>query len=490
LIGCVLVSGQASPARAPAQGDWVLAPHLARGQELVFRGQYQEQATGGHLEFNRSYRMETRVFVLETEPKEVDLAVFTILRHRDSRPGASVAPDSAISSARLERARLDLRGHLKAEKSSLAVPLEGPPLIECGIFLEVPGGRIGPDKTWEVAEPGRPTQVWRNTGSEMVNTYLCYKLVGEQKSEDWDRPRADHVAWRRVDTVWLAPRLGFACRVERLIERREAAHERPTQWGLLRYELDSSLQCPASLAEDRRREVLQAINFREQLAPYQSDPTRYPRQLNVLLKKVQYHLENHPPTPYREAVEQVRRHVEAARRGEAPLDSPKDTQQPATLTRAVIGELAPDFVATNLTGGSSARPRNWTGKPVLLIFYSPASPTTPAVLRFAQGLAVKSSHRLMVAGMSVSTSAEVVKKQAEDLGIEFPIYDGTGLRITYDIESTPKFVLLDAHGIVRGAWLGWGQEVPGDVGEELRRWLPPTIHLPAPPGPGPLPRHP
>jgi peroxiredoxin len=484
LIGCVLASGQASPAAPQVRGDWVLAPRLARGQELVYRGQYQEEGTGGHLQFNRAYRIESRFFVLDTKPKEMDLAVLTVLKHRDDR-SASGSGGPQLCSACLERARLDLRGRLIAEGAHAGVPLEGAPTLECGAFLELPGGHIAPEQTWEVTEAGRPVQVWRNTGSELVNGVLCLKLAGEQKSEDWDRPRADHVAWRRRDTVWVAPRLGFACRVERRIERREAAHEKPTQWSLLRYELDSSLQCPNSLAEDRRREILQALSFREQLGPYQADPTRYPTQLTVLLKKIEYHLENQAPTPYREAVVQVRRQVEAARRGETPLENPREAPEPAP-SKAAVGELAPDFVATNLTGGASARPRNWIGKPVLLVFYSPTSPTAPEVLRFAHTLGAKNGNRLHVFGMSISTDTALVRKQHEDLAFPYPVFDGCGLRITYEVETTPKFMLLDSNNIVRGSWIGWGHETPLEIGEELRRWLAPTVHLPPPPVPGPL----
>ena len=33
-------------------------------------------------------------------------------------------------------------------------------------------------------------------------------------------------------------------------------------------------------------------------------------------------------------------------------------------------------------------------------------------------------------------------------------------------------VLLDAAGVVRGSYVGWGNEIPLEVLEELKRWLP------------------
>ena len=52
-----------------------------------------------------------------------------------------------------------------------------------------------------------------------------------------------------------------------------------------------------------------------------------------------------------------------------------------------------------------------------------------------------------------------------------PILSGSGLRISYGIETTPKFILLDAAGIVRGCYLGWGDETPREIAQELKTWL-------------------
>jgi peroxiredoxin len=481
LIGCCLAGGQAPAAPVPSRGDWVLVPRLARGQELVYRGGYAEEAGGGHAQFSRAYRLEARVFVLDTTPRGAEVAVLTVLRDRDPQPGISVPAGSACS-VRLERARVDLQGRLSADGVNLLVPLEGPPLLECGAFLEAPAGRVGPGQAWDVAEPGRPLLVWRNTGTEMLSGTLCLKLAGVQPSEDWDRPRADRTAWRRRDTVWLSTRQGFAHRVERVVERREPARSEPTQVGRLRYDLDSSFQCPAPLAEDRRREIAQALALRDQLTPLLAQPGRSEAQLAALVKRIDYHLENQPPTPYREAVLQVRRHAEAARRGEVPAEL-SATSGPAGPSRAQPGELAPDFVASDLTAAGSARPRRWLGKPVLLVFYSPASTTAAEVLRFGQRLAAMHGPHLAVVGLSMSSDAGAVRRQREQLGVSFPVLDGGGLRISYEVESTPKFVLLDGANIVRGAWLGWGEETAVEVAQELKRWMAPPAQLPPTPGP-------
>ncbi len=99
----------------------------------------------------------------------------------------------------------------------LLVPLEGAPTLDSGAFVALPGGRISVGQEWLATEEDRPPITWRAVGREMMGGNSCIKLVGEQKSDDWDRPRADRAAWHRQDTVWLVPTLGLAYRVEREI---------------------------------------------------------------------------------------------------------------------------------------------------------------------------------------------------------------------------------------------------------------------------------
>ncbi len=480
LIGCVLAPAQVPdrppPAAPPARhNERLFGPRPGRAEEFSYRGTFDEENVATRVRFVRSYRFDTRVFVLDTAPAGAEVALLTVLRTRDGRAGpvpAGVSGESSVSSARLELARVDLHGRITAEPPvDLVVPLDGPPPVETGAFVEIPVGRTAAGGAWTVAEDGRPPRTWHVAGSEMVNGTNCVKLVGEQQSEYWEKPRADRGAWRRTDTVWLAARLGVANRVERVIERREAAHGEPTYRSVLRYELDSSLQYPGQLYDDRRQDIARARSFAEAAAPLLPAPSRYGPQLDALLARINYHLDHQPPTPYREAVLQLRRQVEAAKRGETP-PAPPDAHPEAT-TAAVVGRPAPDFMAQDLTatGSSSARLRNWLGRPVLLVFYNPGSPTAADLLRFARGVRTRFNGTVAVLGMSVSDDRKAVQREQSELGLDFPVLNGSGLRYSYAVETTPKLVVIDAAGTVRGAYLGWGQETPGEVLAELRQWV-------------------
>jgi peroxiredoxin len=476
LLGCVLAPAQAT-ARAPAPGaalrtDWVLAPRLARGQELFYRGTFTEQASGPRVQFQRSYRFETRFLVLETMPRGVRLAALTTLQDKNApAPRAGVRLEPLSASVRLERLTVDLQGKIVPDPAlSLTVPLEGPPTLEVGALIETPRGRAGDGRGWETAEPGRPAVAWQIAGSEAVNGQPCVKVVGVQQTDDWGRPRADRGAWRRQESVWVAPRTGLAMRVERVIEHCEPACRDVSQKSVLRYELESTLALPAQLAADRRQEVLSLFGYREAARPLLPAPANYGTQLGMLNRKIAYHLENQPSTPYREAVVVLKRQVEAALRGEVPPVVREETVGPAV---AALGERAPDFVATEYTGSGSSRLARWKGKPVLLVFYHPSSYTASEVLHFAQEVHARyGGKHASVVGLSVLDDGAAVLKQRDALKLGFPLLHGGGMRASYGVETTPRLVLIDGNGVVRGLYLGWGRETAADVLAELRRWLP------------------
>ena len=479
LLGCVLAPAQASERPAAPPGEERLqGPRLVQAQEYVYRGTFTEEASGARVQFSRSYRLETRVFVLNVGARGAEVAVQTVLKARDTRPGAppqpSISSDPTSCSVRLERAHVDARGRLTPEPGvSLAVPLDGPPTLEVGAFFELPPAGKTPEGGWEVAEPGRPPRGWRVAGAESVNEVRCIKVEGLQQTDDWDRPRADRAAWRRRDTLWLAPRLGVAYRVERVVERRDPARREPSQKGVLRYELESSLRYPGEMFEDRRQDIVQAQALAEALTPLQATPLRHGRELDALLARATAHLAHQPPTPYREAVVQVRRRVEAAKRGEVPPAPPREDgpSAPGAPAVAAVGQPAPDFVAHDFNTRTSVRLRKWQGRPVLLVFYNPASSTAAELLRFAQRVRSGAGGNVVVLGMSVSEDSGKILRQRAELGLDFPVLDGSGLVASYALEATPKLFVLDASGVVRGSYLGWGRETAEDVQAELRQWL-------------------
>jgi hypothetical protein len=465
-MGCVLAPGQAGD-----RADWLLAPRLSRAQEFVYGGSFAEESTGGNVQFNRAFRLESRLLVLDAGMKGAEVALLTILKAREPA-GSKVAtkPDAVPNSVRLEIVQVDARGRLSGRPNvSLAAPLDGPPTLECGAFVETPRRRVGLDQSWDCGEDGRPLRVWKVTGTELVDGVRCVKLLGTQQSDDWDKPRADRTAWLRRDTVWLDPVVGVARRLERVIERRAPAHQESTSKSVLRYDLESSLLYPRQTFEDRRNEIQRARVFADALAPILPDPAGHEAPLDALVAKIKSHLDHEAPTPYREAVLHVKRRAEAARRGETP---PRLSEEDVAMLVAAPGQPAPDFLVTSFVAKEPARLKKWIGRPIVMVFYSPASQSARDLLRFAQHLYTDHQSQATVVGLALSEDADQVLHQQGELQLGFPLVKGTGLRQSYAVESTPKIVVVDGTGVVRAAFTGWGRETAEDVTEELKRWLP------------------
>jgi peroxiredoxin len=464
LVASVLATAQAPV--DPADGS--LQPRLGRGQELLYRGSFTEEAKGQSVQFSHALKVETRVFVLDVMPQGTDVAFMTVCKGQPARPEGKIEADP--TAVRLETARVDPQGRIKHGAGvSLAVPLDGPPTVECGVFVDAPRGRIQPEQTWETADGDRPPRSWTVAGFENMGGVRCLKLIGTQQSDDWERPRADHTAWHRVDTVWMTPKAGYATKVERVIERREPARKEANLRSVLRYELESSIQFPGPLFEDRRRDIQQVQALTESvnaLLPRAGDIG--PKPFEALLKRIDYHTQQYPPTPYRDALKRVQRLAEAGKRGEVPMEKPAEEAPPVSNVIS-LGKPAPDFLVGDLVTGNSVRLRRWLGRPILLVFYSPNSASADAVLHFAQKTLEGNSEQVVVLGLAVSDDTEKVLKQRASLRLTFPLLSGTGLRLSYAVEATPKLVVLDAAGLVRGSYIGWGPEIPRSVCEDLKK---------------------
>lgn len=468
LITCVLAVGQPLD-----RAEWQLTPHLAPGLELVYIGTYTEEALVPGVQYQRQYRLEATALVLATQPNRSEVAFMTALGLKTTpRDGEKNAVFAHPWSVRLELAEVDKQGKVHPRPGvNLLPPLTGPPTLETGAFVELPRTRVGRQHSWEVADEGRPPRTWQVTGIETCQGVGCVKIRGQQQSEDWDRPRADRAGWRRQDTVWLSPQLGIAYKVERLIERRDPARREPTQRSTVRYELESRLQFPGKLFEDRRQEILKARKFHDDAALLLKQPAQYRQQLDWLAKKITLHLENQAPTPYRKALVNLQTRLESARRGDTPPELVEEEEEPRP-TAVAIGQRAPDFVVSALTGKETVRLQRYRGRPVLLFFYNPTTPTGKDVLAFARTLSQRYPNNLAIMAMAVSNDLTLVRRQHADMGLSFPILSGQGLHLTFAVEATPRILVLDAEGIVRSAQTGWGFHVPREITEEIQRCLP------------------
>jgi peroxiredoxin len=464
LLTCALTSGQGT--------EWQLQPQLTRGQELVYLGSFTEEALSPGVQFQRTCKIDSTVLVLEAAAQKFELAFLTVVTSTAAKiPGEPGKTGVAPTSVRLEVVTMDRQGKLQLRSpGSFAPPLEGPPTIECGAFVEVPKGRVGAQSRWDINDEARTPQTWRVEGTEMVNSILCVRLVGVQQSEDWDTPRADRSSWQRRDTIWISPEHGLTYRFERIFERRDAAHQAPTHRSVLRCDLESHLPYPGKLLEERRGEIEQASKFCRDAEGLLREPEQNKTQLEGVLKKIKQYSDAEPPTPYRKAVVQVQKRIEAALRGETIPDPGATAVSPPP--RAVVGQRIADFVCTDLLTHQTQRLQRVLGKPVVVMFYNPATENGQRVLRFGQALAERYPQSITIFPMAVTDDPELAQKQHKEMNLPFTILDGNGLVQRFEVDALPRLVVLDGYGVVRAASTGWGLHTPGEIHAEIQKLLP------------------
>ena len=464
------------------QGEWQAPLKLVQALEHVYRGTVTEECFTPQTQYSRSYRLESRVLVLQQDSDGAQLAFLTSLREKEApRVGSSLAKDALPSAVRLAKGQADSLGKLEACGGSDGLgQVSGKASHEVGMVVELPPGKLRPGEPWESVEKDLPPLIWSVKGKEVLQGMACLMLHGEQKTETWDKPRADQGAWRRVDKIWLSQRTGLAAKVERVIEKREPARQEIAEKTTVRYELDSSLQYPGPLFEDRVRDVDLTLklsqNAEKQLAPGSRSATA----MASLLKKTEKTMESYPPTPYRAAFAMEKKRAEAVLRGEIP--PPETGRIPTGIagemplskagTGAMVSRQAPDFSVPRLGGTGSLAIRGSRGSQVLMVFFNPQAPMTEEVLlQVKQWRQNFSGEDLVVLPLTVRTEEAANRPWVKLLGKETPIYDGSGLRITYGVEVTPRLVLVDRQGVIRALHEGWGGETRQQCAEDLRLML-------------------
>src|SRR4051794_18335322 len=104
LLTCTLAT------QPPGRADWSLVPQLVRGQELVYSGVWVEEALSGNVQFQRSYKLDTTLLVLDATPQKNEVALYTVLSLKTKQ----AQPDAGGPwSVRLEVAEVTPQGRVR-----------------------------------------------------------------------------------------------------------------------------------------------------------------------------------------------------------------------------------------------------------------------------------------------------------------------------------------------------------------------------------------
>ncbi|WP_020472917.1 TlpA family protein disulfide reductase [Zavarzinella formosa] len=465
----------------------ITSPRMEKGLEVRWVGQFTEASFVPGVRTVRAYDVDTRMLVLSVDEHGTDVALFTRVFLKPTGKGI----EERAGAVRMELARVDRKGHALAVPSPAdpdnpepkakpwpVVQLQGLPYHEAGIFLELPEGKAKTGDIWTREEANRPPITWKVGDLESHQGHIGLKITAKQMTAGFTKTAVRQPEWQRKETLCILPSLGFASKLERVIERREPDIDDLAFRSVLTLEQKEKSVYRGRLFEERREEAITAAAHTAMLDRLLADGGRGgPKSFEALVRRIDGYQTDHlgGDSPYREATQAVRKRAMSAAKGNLPPvqvtgdelgSSPAKEEDNGPLA---IGKPTPDISAEMLTAEAVTKLSKLKGRPVLLVYFQPTSTSAAALLKFAQSLHTR--HRGRGAVMPLVIGDTTAWKTAYTAGeMTVPIYDGNPVYKTHGLESTPVFVVVDAEGITRHVSRGWGGETAEQVTKEFERW--------------------
>ncbi len=485
-------------ALAAPEGPAVSPPRLARGDELVFRGEVTEAGERIGNRFRKVSELEVRVLVLETVHGFTDCAVITKVRAKPDPvvTGAVQAVTGAdpvrmaAPSVRVELVRVDSRGRARllapkagpppvpiaADTPTLAappMPLDAPPILELGMFIPLPVKMVKGGDQWDTPDPDRPPIGWWAIREAVWNGSRCVEVQVSQQTDGFDKPATTPTGWRRREAILANPTDGYACAIRRIIERREGKDI--VGWLDVKLELQPPTRYVGARFTDVRREAEAAYCFAVDLATVLAKSKATPSDFHIRGQKIDQFVADYPLTGgFRDAIEAVRRRCKAGAEGESVPTAVITAAYTARPEPPEVGKPAPDFLAPRLgTGTKPYRLAGSKGKPVLLVFFKPEEELSAASLIVTEALHKRFAGKADVVALAIGSNAvEAGKRQRDFLKLTYPVLDGTTIRDRYAVDSFPRFFLVDQTGGLFWQFEGYGNETGSLAKKKLEQLLP------------------
>lgn len=490
-VGLTLLALAAAPAAPPVEKVTLSGIRLARGEELVYRGEVVETSERVEARFTKKWMLDVRVFVLEAGEVGTDCAVMTVLTPQvDSQIQQAVkavsgtTPDAKVTSAvRIDLVRVDDRGQAKLLLPAVSVPLsldkktptadpppvptDGPAVLELGLFLPLPVAGVAVGDTWDTDEPDRPPVVWSAKQTAVWNGRRVADVTAVQQTAGYDTPAKARHGWQRTEGVLVSPTDGLVSTLTRTVVRREGTGRVGCVTTTL--ELQPTARHVGVKYRDTRAEVEAAWAFAARLEQLRSGKPK-PTELDTIRREVERFIEQRPTgTGFRPAIDAVLRRFEA---NVAPPVSPR-VADPTKAEPPAVGKPAPDFTCADVDRPTNrVRLSGLRGKPAVVVFYKPGSKTSEETLTVCEALFRKFGDKVAVIPLSLGGDLVAASKQRAALKYSVPVFDGAEVRDKYAVRSYPQFFLVDGEGTVWWAFdAGIGPEVGSLVKKEFEKVL-------------------
>ncbi len=451
----------------------------SKGQEWVYQGSIDEESMGRGVRFHRQYRLENHFLILNTDAQGATRAVIQTRLQQISAQGGTDA-----SSTRLEISQITNEGFFETKPSpTFDSEVEGPEALETGFLIGLPAQPWREGQTWSWTPNSEPRLTATIVGFESLHGTQCVKIQFSQQSPEWTKPRGDRHGWQTTTNLWVHQTKGYTQKVERVHERRHAAHREITYRMITRYELTSDLVYEGSLLKDREREIEQAIFSSEQIRLAMQQPDkRNLALLDAVIKRIDSYMKEFPATPYREALVSVKRRALACSKQQWVPPVQMLNQDKANRVGLAISQPAPEFICPDITEKRTISLHAFKGQFVLMAFMQSQSSTLGEILPFLEKMqqsgkqdisneqhAEAPSKGCQIIGVAFKSNKEDWESLQVKHNLTFPILLSMSLPVAYQVSSTPHWVLIDPDGLVINEWTGWGTEIPHAIQKALAK---------------------
>ena len=465
---------------------WKLTPRMLTGQEVVYRGTITEIGSGTvGATFQQQLHLQASMLVLDIDAKRnAEIGCYTLVRLPDGQQNAKPKDFENVARVHFDLVRVSPTGEPTWATSGAQIlpSANGSTSGELGYFIEVPKKAVAVGAEWTIRRPGQPAIHCAVTGTGDVLGISCVEVVCKQQTPNWlaDDPLQSEGAtsestkpgsaaqttprlgaggiasWSQTTKALIDLKTGMVRRLHREFRGRRPGETRSHRTVIVDYQHASDYRYGGSMLQEHVSDFRAGFKAQSQLevALTKIDQQRRPL-LQQLKGQLEYALEQFRSTPYRPAMAEMLRLVEQVE--SHPVDA-----EPATLRISGgnrIGRKARNFIVRNLEKDESITLTKLKGRHVLLVFVDPTSPLSKrAFSTIIDAVRTQEQETVLVMAACTQTEQAAVERLRDEVEGNYIICSAGGLEKAYKVDAVPHTVLIDAEGVLRGQFIGFGPE--------------------------------
>ena len=447
-----------------------LAPRYAAGQELTYVGMIVERQTGPQgAVYEQPYDLEAVALAGRVGPtKNVELCCWTAVRlpARDRDPDAG--PFDDVAGYRFDHLKVTPAGAATwivgpRKDRVVANPPEGWANGELGFAFEVPAEAQAVGSHWTVKRADAPSLECVVAGTELAEGEPCVRVVCVEQSRNWERPDT-RPAWRATSTVWLGQNRGLAVRVRRDAQQRQPGETAASRTVTVRYALAANIVYRGPELQDRLADFELAARVQGEYETLLLGRGERPAKavLGTLKHDLKLALEQQAKaTPYRPALKELHRAIVDA---EASLAQRRPTPPaPGALAAAALGQPARNFAVKELAGERRTL-KDFKGQALAVVFVNPDSTLSRKTLtEVAAAAAASPGVKPVVLAVCPKLDEAIAKRLRDAVPGAYRVCQAQSTDRAYGVRALPHALAIDAQGVLRANFVGYGPELVGIV---------------------------